>query len=176
MILPGWASAVVGPRSIWWRCLCFQGVSTPPSPSWDASGPSGPIGMVSFFCLFWELAVSKMLPIFSTNTTIGEVWLIFHWLEQKVVAMQCIKQTHIWSMISLIRQYMRGWNCWQITMGEGLDIVGLLDTSAGSKDTILLAAFRPGVTLLRASLLTCKSSPLSVKLYRTYITYLYHCC
>ena len=37
-------------------------------------------------------------------------------------------------------------------MGEGLDIVGLLDTSAGSKDTILLPAFRPGVTLLRASL------------------------
>ena len=37
-------------------------------------------------------------------------------------------------------------------MGEGLGIVGLLDTSAGSKDTILLAAFRPGVTLLCASL------------------------
>ena len=37
-------------------------------------------------------------------------------------------------------------------MGEGLGIVGLLDTSAGSKDTILLAPFRPGVTLLCASL------------------------
>ena len=58
-------------------------------------------------------------------------------------------------------------------MEEGLGIVGLLDTFAGSKDTILLAAFRPRVALLRAALLTCKSYPLSVESYRTNIIYLY---
>ena len=57
-------------------------------------------------------------------------------------------------------------------MGEGLGIVGLLDTSAGSKDTILLAAFRPRVTLLRASLKRANHIH-HVKSYTGHILYIY---
>ena len=57
-------------------------------------------------------------------------------------------------------------------MEEGLGIVGLLDTFAGSKDTILLAAFRPRVTQLRASL-KCANHLHYLKSYAGHIFYIH---